>query len=370
MKVLFVARMLHQVSGGVERMAVRMMNEMGERGHEVELFTWDVNGAESYYLLNSRVVWHCLNIGDARRKAGWLIRAKRQLVIRNLLKRARPDMIIAFQHGPFLTVAMAALGLGIPIIAAERNAPHRFDHLKAGSWRNLIFQTFRLADRITVQWQEYVERYPRYLRPRIVSIPNPVSPAVHLASPRGKPGSEKRLLCVGRLSYQKNQSVLIEAFGQISTKLPEWKLVLVGSGEDEEKLKQLVEERNLSDRVDFVGITKDIDQVYVGSHLFCLPSRWEGFPNALAEAMVHGLPVIGYAGCAGVSQLITHGHTGILVEGNGSVENLAGGLEELMKNNDLRHVYGTAAVDSMKRFEPLKIFDRWEGLFSEVSGGS
>ncbi len=163
---------------------------------------------------------------------------------------------------------------------------------------------------------------------------------------------------------------MIEAFGQISTKLPEWKLVLVGSGEDEEKLKQLVEERNLSDRVDFVGITKDIDQVYVGSHLFCLPSRWEGFPNALAEAMVHGLPVIGYAGCAGVSQLITHGHTGILVEGNGSVENLAGGLEELMKNNDLRHVYGTAAVDSMKRFEPLKIFDRWEGLFSEVSGGS
>ena len=368
MKVLFVSRLFDGVSGGIERMAIALMNELNVRGHKIELLSWDRVDAETYYPLDKDVVWNRLDMGDAKEKAGWRLRASRQIAIRRFLKSSRPDVMIAFQHGPFLTVAMAALGLGIPIIAAERNAPQRFDHLRAGKRRGLIFQTFRMADRITVQLDDYLEGYPHYLRERIVSIPNPVWPATEPAEPAGTGSRSKRLLSVGRLSYQKNQAALIEAFSQIADQVPGWDLVLVGAGEDETKLKKLVAEKGLDQRVEFTGAVKDVEQFYRTSHLFCLSSRWAGFPNALAEAMAHGLPAVGYADCAGVRQLIADNQTGCLAPGNGIVETLADSLLYLMKDDAARQAMGDAARTAVEQFSPPAVFDRWEKLFCELAG--
>jgi glycosyltransferase involved in cell wall biosynthesis len=214
---------------------------------------------------------------------------------------------------------------------------------------------------------DYVQDYPTYLRDRIVSIPNPVNSAMALAKPEGESGKVRRLLSVGRLSYQKNQSVLVEAFTQIAGRVPEWQLVLVGAGEDEAKLKQLVAANGLADRVVFTGAVKDVERQYLDSHLFCLPSSWEGFPNALAEAMAHGLPAVGYAGCAGVGQLIADGKTGLLAQGNGSPDALARTLLALMVDDDLRRRMGAEAVASMAHYTPSVIFDRWESLFKKLA---
>lgn len=370
MKILFVSRLFHDVSGGVERMAITLMNELCSRGHAVELLSWDRDDAEAYYPLDKRVAWNRLDMGNANEKAGWQLRLHRQLAIRRLLAHSRPDVMIAFQHGPFLTVALAALGLGIPIIAAERNAPQRFDHLRAGTWRKLIFQTFRLADRITVQLDDYIDGYPRYLRGRIVSIPNPVRPAMKLAKPSGQASVSKRLLSVSRLSYQKNQAVLIEAFGLIANLIPDWHLILIGAGEEESELNRLIAEKGLMERVELIGAVKEVERFYLDSHLFCLPSRWEGFPNALVEAMAHGLPAVGFSGCAGVKQLIIDGQTGCLAQGNGSAAALAEALLPLMKNDAGRQSMGAAAAIAMGQFSPQAIFDSWEDLFHEASGRS
>lgn len=367
MKILFVSRLFHDVSGGVERMAIALMNELCARGHEVELLSWDKADARTFYPLDPRVVWHRLDMGDARERASWRLRMGRQAAIRCLARHVHPDVMIAFQHGPFITVALATAGLGIPVIAAERNAPQRFDHLRAGRHRSLIFPTFRLADRITVQWDDYIAGYPPYLRGRIVSIPNPVLPATTTAGADGRPEATKRLLSVGRLSYQKNQTVLIEAFALLADSHPRWRLTLVGAGEDESRLKLLVAAKGLGDRVDFAGSTTDVERVYLDSHLFCLPSRWEGFPNAMAEAMAHGLPAVGFAGCAGVAQLIDDGLTGCLAPGNGSADTLADALRLLMEDDEGRACMGRAAVDSMARYAPAAVFDRWENLCREVA---
>jgi len=216
----------------------------------------------------------------------------------------------------------------------------------------------------------YIREYPRYLQGRIVSIPNPVNPAKEFAKPAGKSGDTKRLLSVGRLSYQKNQAVLIEAFARLADSMPDWRLVLVGAGEDEHKLKQLAADSGLGGRVEFVGAVKDVERYYVSSHLFCLPSRWEGFPNVLAEAMAQGLPVVGFADCAGVGQIVVDGQTGRLAQGNGSADALAATLLHLMKDDEGRQRMGAAAAISMSRFAPQAIFDRWEALFKEVSDRS
>ena len=113
MKILVVGRKFGGVAGGVERMAIPLLNALCERGHEARLLTWDLDGAEAYYPVNPGIRWHRLNMGDAAVKAGWKLRLARQLRMRALIERERPDVIVAFQQGPFVAIRLAALGLGI-----------------------------------------------------------------------------------------------------------------------------------------------------------------------------------------------------------------------------------------------------------------
>lgn len=351
-------------------MAIELMNEMAARAHDVELLSWDRAGAKPHYPLDARVRWHKLDMGDAHHRAGLRLRLMRQAGIRSLLVGSRPDVVIGFQLGTFLAVALAGIGLRIPFVAAERNAPHRYDHLRAGSRRRLALHSLRMADRVTVQMDDYIEGYPTSIRNRIVSIANPVRPAAALARPEGEGAQKRVLLSVGRLTYQKNQAVLVEAFARIKHCAPLWTLNLVGLGEDEKRLRQLVADRGLSDQVQFLGAVTDIEAHYQGAHLFCLPSRWEGFPNALAEAMAHGLPVVGYADCAGVRNLIAPGEVGLLAAGNGSVETLAATLLELMQDDQRRRDLGAAAQRAMECYAPSAVFDQWEALLTKIARSS
>jgi len=367
MKLLLMCRSFNNMAGGVERMGTALMNEMCRRGHEVSLLTWDRSEAEAFYKFDERIAWHCLDMGDYMKKAGWGLRLKRARWVRRFVKKLKPDVILAFQHGTFLSTRLFTYGLGIPTIAAERNAPFRFDHLQAGRYRNLIFQTFRLAQRITIQCESYRNEYPAYLRSRIVTIPNPVFPAQSHACPQGKPGEQKTLLSIGRLSYQKNYFVLVQAFKTVYKDFPQWRLIIIGEGEDREQLEALIAEHGLSDKVSLKGAIMDVERFYCASHLFCLSSRWEGFPNALAEALSHGLPGVGFAGCAGVRDLIQAGENGLLAESNGNVESLAGCLRTLMADDEKRVRMGEVGIRSMKAYNPEQIFDTWEKFLKETA---
>ena len=367
MKLLLVCRAFNNVAGGVERMGTALMNEMCRRGHEVSLLTWDRSEAEAFYKFDERIAWHCLDIGDYMKKAGWGLRLKRARWVRRFVKKLKPDVILAFQHGTFLSTRLFTYGLGIPTIAAERNAPSRFEHLQAGRYRNLIFQTFRLAQRITIQCESYRNEYPAYLRSRIVTIPNPVFPAQSHARPQGEPGKQKILLSAGRLDDQKNYFVLIRTFAGLCKEFPEWRLIIAGEGEDRQQLEAIIAEHGLSDKVNLIGAVTDVASLYCESHLFCLPSRWEGFPNALAEALSHGLPGVGFAGCAGVRDLIQAGENGLLAEGNGNMESLAGCLRTLMADDEKRVRMGEAGIRSMKAYNPEQIFDTWEKFLKETA---
>ena len=208
MKLLIICRSFNNMAGGIERVATALMNEMCARGHDVSLMTWDLAGAKPFYEFDKRIKWVSLNLGTHKKKAGLGLRLKRMFKMRRVLNEIKPDVALAFQHGTFLSTRLYSLGQNIPIIAAEREAPARFKHLKAGKWQNLIYQSFRLAKNITIQCESYRNDYPSYLRNRITTIPNPVFPVTSFASPAGEPGKRKTLLSVGRLGYQKNHGIL------------------------------------------------------------------------------------------------------------------------------------------------------------------
>lgn len=364
MKILVVCRAFHNVAGGIERMAGALMNEMARRGHEVSLLTWDRDSPVAFYGLDESIRWHTLDIGDYREKAGWLLRLRRARRIRAIVREIQPDVILAFQHGTFMSTRLYTLGLGCPVIAAEREAPARFAHLRAAKYKDLIYQSFRLAKAVTIQMESFRTDYPAYLHARIVTIPNPVYPASGQASPGGSMSMSRTLLSVGRLSYQKNYFCLIDAFSALAPNFPDWILTIAGEGEDRSLLEKRVADYNLQDRISLPGAAKDTGFLYRSAHLFCLPSRWEGFPNVVAEALSHGLPVVGFSGCAGTSDLVRHGENGLLAAGNDNPDSLAATLAELMSDPDRRQKMGIEAAESMKIYQPDRIFDLWETLFT------
>lgn len=367
MTIVIMSRLYNNVAGGVERMSIALANAMCERGHDVHLLSWDHADATTHYPLDARITWHKLDMGDANVKAGWRRRISRIGYIRGLMREIGPDVVVGFQLGTFWNAVAATFGKSIRVVAAERNAPHRYDHLKAGKRRGLLLQTLRMADRITVQFPNYIDGYPPNLRHRIVAIENPVLPANGQANPAGRPGEWKKLISVGRLSYQKHQAVLIEAFALIAEKNSDWQLVFVGNGEDESKLRALVHAKGLEERIEFTGAVTDVSAHYRAAHLFCLSSRWEGFPNAIAEAMAHGLPCVGYRDCAGMPQLISDGETGALADGNGRAETLATALMKLTCDDAGRAEMGRKARETVGKYTPHLIFDRWEEMFRELT---
>lgn len=193
-------------------------------------------------------------------------------------------------------------------------------------------------------------------------------PAKKIANPVGNSDRHKILLCVGRLSYQKNLEVLIKAFSLITDEFQDWTLQIIGDGENLNNLNNIVAESNIQNKVELRGAIKDIETAYEQANLFCLPSRWEGFPNALAEALAHGLPAVGFSECAGVNSLIQSGKNGLLASGNNDPMTLAKALQQLMASPDNRRDMGQEAIETVALYKPDAVFDQWERLFLEVSG--
>ena len=221
-----------------------------------------------------------------------------------------------------------------------------------------------------MQCESYKSLYPTFLHDRIITIPNPVFPAKTFAKP-DQPDATGRyqVISVGRLSYQKNYVVLIEAFAKLATRFPQWDLVIWGEGEERPHLQRLVQDKQLEQRIKMPGVTTNVTAAYTVGHLFCLPSLWEGFPNSLAEAMAHGLPAVGFADCSGICDLIGSGKTGLLAQGNNDSASLAQALAALMASHIDRLTMGKAAISRMRDYEPNHIFDQWQSVLSEVAEG-
>ena len=229
--------------------------------------------------------------------------------------------------------------------------------------RILDIYSLGLAKKITVQFDAYTKHYPKALRNRIVTIPNPVYGVTLPRERRG--GGGHVILYVARLCFQKNHQLLLHAFSLIADDFKDWKIILVGDGEYRRQVSELISTLNLNGKVELVGPVVEVERFYAESDIFAFPSLFEGFPNALAEALASGLPCIGLHDTLGVNQLIQDGVNGLLVEDNSKA--FAGALVKLMGDSVLRYRMGAKASLITERYPPQTSFDLWESVILEVS---
>ncbi|WP_085578701.1 glycosyltransferase [Thalassospira mesophila] len=355
---------LHQSSGGAERMICTLANALIARGMEVHLVSLDAsNETDCFYSLSPQIRWHRLGNGTTFQD-----KIQRTLRLASLLKREKASAFIGFVMSGDKTIYAAAKLARTPIIAAERNGPSIYWLRYSFLQRAISFTLLHLAHRIMVQLPGYARRYPKSLHKKILAIPNPVSRADTLAQPNQPgPNGKYTLLTVSRLdSTQKRLDILINAFARIADLHPEWQLRIVGDGPEQKKLDLLIRELGVTESVTLEPAVSDIFSVYQESHLFVLPSLWEGFPNALAEAMAHGLPAVGFSDAEGVSDLISHG-AGWLAPGSDDVVSLADTLSHAMSDHLARAKNGTIAAERMLNFDSTKIIDQWVSMLDKLS---
>ena len=338
--------------GGAQRVIVMLANHWAtQKKWEIALLTYEKAGTASFYALDKDV--HLLQSHTLGK--GFFKILKRIFSLRRAIHSFSPECIVSFLDVHNITVLLSTLGSSLPVIVSERTNPMA---APIGFFKKMVRNlTYRWADKIIVQTKRIERSLPSALSDKTQVIPNPVMPYKKHSALK-----EKTVIAAGRLSEEKDFQTLIEAFAQTKQS---WKLVIWGEGSERENLEQLICEMKLTHRVSLPGRTKNIAEEMAKGSIFVLSSKFEGMPNALAEAMSLGLSVISTDCPTGPRELITDGEDGLLVP-VGDVGCLADALNDLMENEELRKSLGQAAIQKMKQYDIEIISQMWEKAFDEA----
>lgn len=349
-RVLIFSRAYQNMAGGVEKMSLDLAKGLTDRGHQVTIISLDQDTDTPFFNWPENVSWKKVGIGNPEKRATFVVRLRRILAIRSIVREFRPHVGLGFQVGSFALMRLATVGLGMQTIAAERNSPDLFDYISQGKvkrvFSNLILGT---STKVAIQFEGYKKKYPRWLRNRIVVTPNWVRLSNEVRTIDDS--SKFKVLFVGRLTFQKNVEVLLNAMNHLPEK---FELIIIGAGPDLNRLRALANKGG--HRILFKEPCLDLSADYLSADILCMPSRWEGFPNVVAEALAHGLPVVGFNDCSGIPDLVIDGQTGVIAPGMDNSDSLR---QALLHAAELE--FNPRKIrESMRGYSFQNFIDNWE----------
>jgi glycosyltransferase involved in cell wall biosynthesis len=277
-------------------------------------------------------------------------------------------VVLSFGEFTNIQVLLATRFKGMRCFISERTDPAR--HPVGAVWHLLRRLTYRMADALVVQTDALLP-WARSMAgaDRAHVIPNPVRDMQR----RSESPVEKRtalVVAVGRLVPAKGFDVLLEAFAALPDALSHWRLAILGEGPERARLTELASKLGIADRIWLPGWVAEPGDTWAGASVFALTSRYEGFPNALIEAMACGLPVVATA-CTGPAAIISHEVDGLLVAIDSAAE-LSAALMRLMNDEALRNRLGRNAAAVSIRYKLDCIVEHWDRLlgFRDTNTGS
>ncbi len=342
--------------GGAERVATILANHWVGLGWRVTVLAMDRDDTLPYFALKpGSTVRRMGLLADSPNPPAALSNTIRRVrTLRAELRRAAPDIVLSLGARTNVLCLLAVAGLHVPVVAAERSDPGQ--HQIGDAWSWLRRRLYPRAAAIVAQSKSALAFFQDMPLKRRVVIGNPIC-----APETASDAQASKIVGVGRLTREKGFDLLIDAFARIAEEHPHWSLVIYGEGPERSDLVRRIIDRGLEKRVSLPGRTAQPGQWIDGAAIFVLPSRYEGFPNALGEALAAGLPTIAFDCRSGPSEMIDNGKDGMLLAPEDTAA-LATALGCLIREPQTRVRLGTAARQSMRRFAPDVILPRWTDL--------
>ena len=352
---VFSPGMAIQKDGGTMTFTLNLCQAMNERGHEMYVYAFQKD-----VKLTPRILpqWMRLRLCSPLGSQQSISALREQLCIDDL------DVAVSIEsYYNSLLWVVALLGTGIPLIYSERSDPERVETIWCRAGR---LSALSGADVIHLLLPEYAASLPPFLRDRMHCIPNP-APAVADNATAFRKTTPPYVLCsLGRIAKEKELPLLIKAFSRIAKTFPDWELHIWGENSNAVNLLKYYSGSPARKRIFLRGRTDAPLDVFRQAHIFCIPSRHEGTPNALLEAFSCGLPAVGVADCLGVNSIINNGKNGLLASVRTPAA-LSEELAKLMTSRNLRQQLGEGAICTAKDRAPKAIWDMWEKLLVKTA---
>jgi len=225
-------------------------------------------------------------------------------------------------------------------------------------WINKLLKEIKHLSAFVVLSEEDKLNWPELDNVQVIY--NPVSISINTYSDC----RSKKVIAVGRYTYQKGFDLLADAWKIVTAQHPDWVLNIYGGG-NTDKYRQLAIQKGISKTFICNGSVHNIMDKYLESSIFVLSSRYEGFGLVITEAMACGLPVVSFACPCGPKDIVNNGEDGFLVD-NGNVNLLAKNIIDLIGNENKRIQMGQKAIESVNRFKMESIGMQWIKLFESV----
>ena len=335
-----------------------LASRLSRRNHHVTLITLD-DGSQNRHPLDAAVSRVPLDVmGDSGGIFRRLVGMRRRLrAVRDAIRKLCPEVVLVFCDRTNVLALTALSRQPFPVIVCERSDP-RYQQLGT-IWEWQRRRSYPRAAQV-VALTETVAAALQPLTPRpVVVIPSAVEPPP-IVSDRVAAQGRRRLIGVGRLEREKGFDRLIEAFARVHSRHAGWRLQILGEGRHRQPLEALAESLGVASAVEMPGWVSPIWEPLAEATIFALPSRYEGFPSALLEAMAVGVPCVAVDCESGPRAIIDDHQNGLLVDNTTTA--LADGIDWMIERAEAREAMAASGKAVLDRFGWEPMVDAYERL--------
>lgn len=350
MKTLLIVCDSLEEKGGVEKIVSLQANHYIAQGFSVYILTRYKQFEKSAYEIDERVNI-CSYSWDIKESGLKKIFSFLSFMkwINKKIKLLKPNVVQTHGLNVGVLSIIGALGYRDKIVACDHNHFYNANKL----WQFLRALTYKDINLVVSLTKEDLPKFQK-INSRSVCIYNPVS----INNFRIGYSKNKVALAVGRYTKQKGFDLLIDAWHIVNSKHPDWRLNIIGDGEERKNLEKKINKYELSDVIELLPPTSNIVKVYNNSNLFILSSRYEGFCLVMIEALTVGLPVVSFACKTGPKEVLENGG-GMLVEPE-NINELAKTIISFIEKPNEWDIISESAKENGKKFTVENYFKEWD----------
>jgi glycosyltransferase involved in cell wall biosynthesis len=364
MKILIILPII--ADGGMERVMLSLCNAFQEDEHIVTLLIGQYSGfyplPENIQTIHNDILFKI----SATKWNGLINNIRRITFIRKTIKIVQPDRTISSLSGTTITTIIASLGIKNHIIGMEHGNPEKSPI--SPLWKKLqrfFYPSLSALVCVSKEIDQYFSWLPNDKRRVINNAITTITKEQLSEPPNHIVLKKKSLIAMGRLSYEKGFDLLIHAYSLIASELQDYQLVIIGDGPEKESLNKQILDKSMENSIFLIGRLSNPFATLQKADLFILPSRTEGFPMALLEALSLGIPAIAFDCHSGPNEIIIDGYNGRLVPAE-NISKLAETILSTLKNKDILLKLAINTRQSVEPFTSQSIMQKWNVLLNRL----